>query len=245
MDDLNRRVDDYEMRILITGANRGLGLALAREACARGHAVLAGVRGPGSSVEQLQPLIEQYGDRVTILPIDVADENSIRYASEQAAVRFEGIDVIINSAAILLGRNQKLEQLDLEQLEQSFQTNLYGPILVLKHFLPLLRKGQRQAVINISSEAGSSAGAYGGDYSYALSKSALNMFSAQLRAELGPQGMLVHAVHPGWIRTDMGGEQAPGDAEESARGILDLAERQTTAEGGALFIDHRGVPMRL
>lgn len=234
-----------EMRILITGANRGLGLALAKEACKRGHEVLAGVRGPGSSVEKLQPLIEQNGEQLTLLPIDVSDENSIRYASEQAGARFDGLDVIINSAAILLGRDQKLEQLDAEQLEQSFQTNLYGPILVLKHFLPLLRKGEQQAVINISSEAGSSAGAYGGDYSYALSKSALNMFSAQLRAELGPQGILVHAVHPGWIQTDMGGEQAPGDADASASGILDLVERRTAAEDGALFIDHRGAPMRL
>ncbi|WP_337099774.1 SDR family oxidoreductase [Paenibacillus sp. YIM B09110] len=232
------------MRILITGANRGLGLSLVKEACERGHEVLAGVRGPGSSVEKLQPLIEHYGEQLTLLPIDVSDENSIRYASEQAGARFDGLDVIINSAAILLGRDQKLEQLDVEQLEQSFQTNLYGPILVLKHFLSLLRKGEQQAVINISSEAGSSAGAYGGDYSYALSKSALNMFSAQLRAELRPQDILVHAVHPGWIRTDMGGEQAPGDADASASGILDLVERRTAAEDGALFIDHRGAPMR-
>lgn len=233
------------MRILITGANRGLGLALAEEACSRGHKVLAGVRGPGSSADGLQQLLERFAEQVTILPLDVSDENSVRYACEQASSRIGSLDAIINSAAILRGRDQKLEQLDFGQMEETFQTNLYGPMAVLKHFLPLLRKGERQSVINISSEAGSFAGAYGGDYSYALSKSALNMFSAQLRRELAPAGILVHAVHPGWIKTDMGGERAPGDARESAKGILDLIERRTEAPSDALFIDHAGKQMSL
>ncbi|WP_028612042.1 SDR family oxidoreductase [Paenibacillus harenae] len=233
------------MRILITGANRGLGQALAAEACSRGHQVLAGVRSPGSSAEGLQRLTNEFPGQVTILPLDVADENSVRYACEQVSGRISSLDAVINSAAILLGRDQKLEQLDFEQVEQSFQTNLFGPMTVLKYFLPLLRSGERQAVINISSEAGSFAGAYGGDYSYALSKAALNMFSAQLRRELAPQGILVHALHPGWIRTDMGGNQAPGDADASARGILDIIERKTEAKNQALFIDHNGNPMSM
>lgn len=231
------------MNILITGANRGLGLALAGEACERGHRVLAGVRGPGSSAEGLQELVEKFPGQVTILPLDVADENSVRYAYEQAVSRYQSLDAVINSAAILLGRDQKLEGLDMEQVEQSFQTNLFGPIIVLKHFMPLLRQGKQQSIINISSEAGSFAGAYGGDYSYALSKSALNMFSAQLRQELSAQGIIVHAVHPGWIKTDMGGDQAPGDAKISAAGILNIIERKTAAD--ALFIDHQGAPMRI
>lgn len=231
------------MNILITGANRGLGLSLASEACQRGHHVLAGVRGPGSSPERLQELVHRFPGQVTILPLDVSDENSVRYAAEQVKSRFSSVDVVINSAAVLLGRDQKLEQLDMEQVEQSFQTNLYGPIVVVKHFLPLLQQGSKQSIINISSEAGSFAGAYGGDYSYALSKSALNMFTAQLRHELQPQGFVVHALHPGWIRTDMGGEQAPGDANVAAAGILDIIERKTEAK--ALFIDHKGEPLKL
>lgn len=233
------------MNILITGANRGLGLALAAEACARGHQVLAGVRGPSSTADRLLELIAEYPGQLTILPLDVADENSVRYAYGQAASRISSLDSVINSAAILLGREQKLEQLDFDQVEQSFQTNLFGPMAVLKYFLPLLRKGERQSIINISSEAGSFAGAYGGDFSYALSKSALNMFSAQLRRELSPQGYLVHAVHPGWIRTDMGGEQAQGDAAVSAAGIMNIVERKTMAAENALFIDANGSPMSL
>ncbi len=233
------------MRILITGANRGLGLALAREACARGHQVFAGVRGPGSPVDELKRLQEEYPEQAIILPLDVTDENSISYAREIVGLRVDSLDCIVNSAAILLGRDQKLEQLELGQVEETFQTNLFGPIAVLKHFLPLLRKGEAQAVLNISSEAGSFAGAYGGDYSYALSKSALNMFTAQIRRELAPSGILVYAVHPGWIKTDMGGDRAPGDAGESAAGILDLAERRTQAPEHAFFVDHSGKAMPL
>ncbi|RIX52696.1 SDR family oxidoreductase [Paenibacillus nanensis] len=233
------------MEILITGANRGLGYELASEAAARGHHVWAGVRGPGSSADRLRALQEQYPQGVTLLPLDVTDEQAVAYAREQVTKRTDAIDVVINNAAILRGRDEKLEELDLEQVEESFQTNVYGPILVMKHFLPLLRKGKEQAVINISSEAGSLANAWAGDYSYGMSKAALNMFTAQLRSLLVPHGFAVYAVHPGWIRTDMGGSEATGDAAESARSILDLAERKVVPEEGKWFVDKKGNPMKL
>lgn len=231
--------------IIITGANRGLGYELAAEAAARGYQVWAGVRGPGSSAEKLLSLAEQYPEQVQVLSLDVTDETSVRYAFDELATRIDSLDIVINSAAILLGRDQKLEGLEMELVKQSFQTNLYGPMLVMKHALPLLSKGSDQAIINVSSEAGSMAGAYGGDYGYALSKSALNMFTAQLRKQFAPLGYAVYAVHPGWIRTDMGGEKAPGDAGESAAGILDLAERKLGDAEGAFFVNQRGEPMKL
>lgn len=233
------------MEILITGANRGLGYELAAEAAAREHHVWAGVRGPGSSADRLRALQEIYPEGVTVLPLDVTDEQAIAYAREQVSGRVNALDALINNAAILLGRDQKLEELDFSQVEESFQTNLYGPILVMKHFLPLLRKGSRQAVINISSEAGSMANAWAGDYSYGLTKAALNMFTAQLRSELVPLGFVVYAVHPGWIRTDMGGAEATGDAAESARSIMDLAERKIVPKAGHWFVDRKGNPMKL
>ncbi|MUT65353.1 SDR family oxidoreductase [Paenibacillus sp. NEAU-GSW1] len=231
------------MKILITGANRGLGLAIAAEACARGHVVLAGVRSTASA-GGLDKLSAEYPGQLHLLPLDVNDESSVQAAAAQAAAEHGNyIDAVINSAAILLGREQKLEQLDFGQVEQTMQTNLYGPMRVMKHFLPLLQRGERQCVMNISSEAGSIAGAYGGDYSYALSKSALNMFSAQLRGALSPQGMLVYALHPGWIRTDMGGGNAPGDAAVAAAGIMSIVDRTASPQPEALFITHKGQPM--
>jgi NAD(P)-dependent dehydrogenase (short-subunit alcohol dehydrogenase family) len=231
------------MNLLITGANRGLGLELTTEACARGHRVLAGIRSPESSQDQINELQLRYPSQITIVPLDTSEEHSIMYAATQVALRHSHIDGIINSAAILLGRDQKIEDLSIEDMENSFQTNLYGPMLVIKHFLPLLKKGTQQSIINISSEAGSFSNAYGGDYSYALTKSALNMFSAQLHKQFTPHGYQVYAIHPGWIRTDMGGDKAPGDASVSARGIIDIIERKTQVNVDVTFIDFNGQPM--
>jgi len=240
------------MRILITGANRGLGYELAEEACARGHDVAAGVRSPeASGCDRLRELAGRYPGKLDIIPLDVTSESSVSAAVKMLAGegtadgRVQPIDAVINSAAILLGREQRLEELDFEAVEQTFRTNVFGPMLVMKYILPHLRDGEHSCVLNISSEAGSFQNGYGGDYSYALSKSALNMFSGQLRSLLKPRNITVYAIHPGWIRTDMGGSQAPGDASESAAGILDIAERKAIPESGALFIDHRGKRMPL
>lgn len=100
------------MEILITGANRGLGYELAAEATARGHHVWAGVRGPGSSADRLRALQEKYPEGVTVLPLDVTDEQAVAYAREQVSGRVDALDAVINNAAILLGRDQKLEELD-------------------------------------------------------------------------------------------------------------------------------------
>lgn len=231
--------------ILITGANRGLGSELAAEAAARGYQVWAGARDANSSGEKLRALQEQYPGQVHVLQLDVTDENSVKNAFEKLGGRIEALDVIVNNAAILLGRDQKLEDFELELVDRQIRTNLYGPMLVLKYGVPLLGKGNGQAIINISSEAGSMAGAYAGDYGYALSKSALNMFTAQLRSAYGRKGYAVYAVHPGWIKTDMGGNAAPGDASESASGIMDLAERKRGEIEGEFFVNHLGEPMKL
>lgn len=233
------------MNILITGAGRGLGYELTREAVERGHTVWAGVRSPESSAGSLKDLQQAYPDRVKLLPLDVSDEGVIAYASGQLERLGVALDVVINNAAILLGRGQKLENLNMEEVEQSFRINLFGPMAVMKYMAPLMQKGERQAIINISSEAGGFAGAYGGDYGYALSKSGLNMFTAQLRKEFGPKGYVVYAVHPGWIKTDMGGESAPGDAGESASGIMDLIERKVTPPEGAFFVNADGGARKL
>jgi len=233
------------MNLLITGANRGLGFELTAEAIARGHRVLAGIRSVESSREKLNSLLQQYPNQITIIPLDTSQEISVMNAVTKANEQVSHVDGIINSAAILLGRGQKLEELSIDEMDSSFRTNLYGPMLVMKHFLPLLKKGSEQSIINVSSEAGSFSNAYGGDYAYALSKSALNMFSAQLYKQFTPLGYQVFAVHPGWIKTDMGGSRAPGDATVSAKGILDLIERKTRVKDGVSFIDFHGQPMPL
>lgn len=233
------------MNILITGANRGLGLELASESTSRGHHVWAGVRSASSQIEKLLELQVCYPEQITIISLDTSDENSVKDASAELTKSGVYLDVVINSAAILVARYDKLEELKFDDLARSFQINLFGPIMVLKHFLPLLYNGSQQSIINISTESLAFKKAHYGNFPYILSKSGLNMFSAQLHRELFPKGFQVYAVHPGWIKTDMGGVNAPGDATETAQGILNLIERKTEVPAGTVYINFRGDPMPL
>jgi NAD(P)-dependent dehydrogenase (short-subunit alcohol dehydrogenase family) len=232
------------MKILITGAGRGLGYALAAEALERGHSVIAGVRNEGGRHGGLLELAGRHPGRVVIAGLDVADEPMIAGAASNLKRQGVVVDAIVNNAAILLARDASIENLDFGLMSQTMDINLYGPMRIVKHFLPLMSSGGARCIINISSEAGSFTNAYGGDYPYAISKAALNMFSRQLNKLLKDRDIPVYAVHPGWIKTEMGGERAPGDPVVSARGIMDLLERKTTAGiGDVVFIDYSGKAM--
>ncbi|MEH7418492.1 SDR family oxidoreductase [Neobacillus drentensis] len=233
------------MNLFITGANRGLGLALTKEAAKRRHTVFAAVRNPEQRVEELRQLQSDFPNQVFLLPLNIADEASCDAASKRLREENVSLDVIINNAGILDERSKKIEELDMDKVEQTFHINLFGPMRVIKHFLPLLAKGPNASIINISSEAGSFQNAYGGDYPYALSKSALNMFSQQLKKYLAIDQVSVYAIHPGWIKTDMGGERAPGTPEESARGFLDIVEKKMEIQATSCFINFKGEPMPL
>jgi NAD(P)-dependent dehydrogenase (short-subunit alcohol dehydrogenase family) len=189
------------MRILITGANRGLGLALAQTGAERGHQIIAGIRDIHQGDERLSQL--EFSKSISIVPLDVTNEDSVAFAANSVKEMFGSIDAIINNAGVLLERNKTIEEIDIKQVQESFDVNLFGPMRIVKHFLPLLMMGDSSAIINISSEAGSFENAYGGDYAYASSKTALNMFSEQLNKYVMGNNIKVYAVHPGWMRTDI------------------------------------------
>ncbi|MEH7273851.1 SDR family oxidoreductase [Neobacillus vireti] len=229
------------MRILVTGANRGLGLALAQTRAERGHHIVAGVRDVRQGENKLSDF--EFSKSVSIVPLDVTNEESVIRAANFVKEQFGSIDAIVNNAGILLERDKTIEELNLDQVQVSFDVNLFGPMRVVKYFLPLLLMGDSTTIINISSEAGSFDNAYGGDYAYAGSKTALNMFSQQLSKYVNGNNIQVYAVHPGWIKTDMGGESAPGDPNDTANGILELIENKRRIESKYVFIDHKGSPM--
>ncbi|WP_160724421.1 SDR family NAD(P)-dependent oxidoreductase [Bacillus sp. USDA818B3_A] len=231
------------MRILITGANRGLGLALSQIGAERGHHILAGVRDIHHSEERLTNF--DYSKSITVLPLDVVNEESIVQAANSVKDQFGTIDAIINNAGILLERDKTIEELDIDQVQRTFDVNLFGPIRVVKHFLPLLMMGDSSSIINISSEAGSFENAYGGDYAYASSKTALNMFSEQLSKYVKEKNIDVYSVHPGWIKTDMGGANAPGNPIDTANGIFDIIEKKHPIDSKYVFINQKGNPMPL
>ncbi|MFS0725313.1 SDR family oxidoreductase [Paenibacillus sp. 1P07SE] len=230
------------MNILITGANRGLGCELTAEALERGHRVIAGVRFPEAGHDRLTALAAAYPGQLEVLQLDVTDEAGIARLAEQLGKAGRTLGAIVNNAAVLLARNTQIEALDIEDLERTMDINLYGPMRIVKHFLPLLTEPDA-VIANISSEAGSISNAYPGDYPYGISKTALNMFTQQLQSYVREKGIAVLSIHPGWMKTDMGGEAAPGDPRRSAGGILDLIERRVVPEGRFRFVDHTGKDM--
>lgn len=232
------------MNVLITGANRGLGYQLLTEAIKREHHVIACVRNEEARRKLDLLLSEQQRQYVEYIQLDVKDESSIVQAAETLKARGTKLHSIINSAAVLLARQTSIEQLEMDDVTESFDVNLFGPIRMVKHFKSLLADGG-SSILNISSEAGSIHNAYAGDFPYSLSKFALHLLSEQLKVSMRAENVQVWSIHPGWMKTDMGGENAPLDPQDSARGIIDIMERKVDIESRLCFINYKGEAMAI
>lgn len=226
------------MKIVITGASRGLGLALCKEALLRGWEVIALCR---NISPQLAELNEQ--ERIRCLSIDMGDPESIEARAKQILLEEVELDGIVNNAGVVLGREETIETLSLEDVRKSMEINVYGPMLLVQRLLPLLCKSKEIGVINISSSAGALKGTRTIDYPYSISKAALNMFTEKLRKQLLPVGAHVAAVHPGWMKTDLGGEDAAVLPKEVAVHILDMLCGKQKIEAEPAFVNRFGMPV--
>ena len=235
--------DSTKNRILVTGADAGLGLSLVKCFLREGYEVFAGVY---RSTVGLNPLAAQYASSLMLISLNVADMDSVCDAARQVARLTSALDIVINNAGIHLENSKSsLEQLDLADghLQQTMEVNAFGPLRVVQQFLPLLEKGRQKLILNISSEAGSIADCRReNQFAYCMSKAALNMQSKILQNYLGPRGFKVLAVHPGWMRTNMGGPQAPLPAEAAAEAIFKLGLRRWNMED-PMYIDYQGIPL--
>lgn len=219
--------------VLITGANRGLGLEFATQYAADGWHVIGTARQPGEATE-----LAETGARVVAL--DVADPASI----QQLVKTLDGrpIDLLINNAGIS-SRSGTIAELDADRAAQAITVNLLGPMRVTAALLPNLQAGDRKQVVGISSQLGSiDANTSGGYYGYRESKAGLNMFVRSLAADLRGEGFTCVALSPGWVRTDMGGEQAPLSPTQSVTGMRSVISDLTTDQSGR-FINHDGSPI--
>lgn len=219
--------------VLITGASRGLGLEFVRQLRARGDNVLAACRGaPPSAVDALG---------AEFLPLDAAGDASIDALGRRLASR--PIDVLINNAGVS-SEAKTIAALSGAELSRVFQINAFAPILLARALLPSLRAGRGRTVFNLSSQLASLANntSGGSSYAYRASKAALNMLNLQLAHELRPEGICCVAVHPGWVRTDMGGPQAPLSPEQSVSSMLATLDRVAPDWSGR-FINHDGTAL--
>lgn len=215
--------------ILITGANRGIGHALALTFARAEWKVYAGARHP--DVPAMTSAASQFPNFVP-LEIDVLDGATLARAAE--AIGDSALDVLINNAAIFCGDgNETLETLDLNWFAESIETNVAGVARVSRTFLPHLRRSDAARIVNLSSGAGSISKKNDFSYyPYSVSKAALNMLTRAMAAELKPQKIIVTPISPGWVKTEMGGENAEITAEESAAALFETITRLTADQSG-------------
>jgi NAD(P)-dependent dehydrogenase (short-subunit alcohol dehydrogenase family) len=227
--------------VFVTGAGRGIGLALVKELSAQGWRVLAGARRPAEA-HALQAVAKDAGEgSIDIIPLDVCSDQSVCAAVEQVTAKVRALDVLVNNAGVFPEEgDETLEKLPLDFFAEAFSVNVVGVARVTRGFLPLLAGAACPRVINISSRAGSiSTKEDSRYYCYSASKAALNMLTRAMAAELRPRGIIVAAVTPGWVQTDMGGPHAPLTVEESARSLAAMIGRVSEKDAGH-FLDRDG-----
>lgn len=226
-------------RILVTGANRGLGLEFTRQLLARGDRVLAACRHPGKALA-LTELAGAYPGHLHVLPLDLDKERSIAELAREAGALTDALDGLINNAGLLVS-GERYGEITGKALSDSFTSNVIGPLLLTQALSPLLEKAKNAKVMNLSSRLGSLAiSSSFGTPSYAISKAALNMATRQLAAALAPRGVCVFCVSPGWVSTDMGGASAPVTPHDAVACLLKVLDAATAADAGR-FIAADGV----
>jgi NAD(P)-dependent dehydrogenase (short-subunit alcohol dehydrogenase family) len=224
---------------LVTGANKGIGFEVARELARLGLRVFLGARNAKAGRAAAEKL-QSAGD-VSFLEIDISNEKSIRSAAEELAGQCDHLDVLVNNAGILLDEDKSALTLTPDIFEKTLRTNTLGPWLVAEAFAPLLEKGREPRIVNVSSGGGQlEDGADGWAPAYCVSKTALNGVTVQLAAAL-PK-FAVNSVCPGWVRTDMGGENATRSVAEGAATIVWLATAAPHDLTGKFVKDRKVIP---
>jgi NAD(P)-dependent dehydrogenase (short-subunit alcohol dehydrogenase family) len=225
---------------LITGANRGIGLEVARQLAQRDIQVILGTRELVKGEAATAPL-QQAGLSVLRLQLDVTDQQSIERVQAEVTQNFGKLDILVNNAGILYDTWQAGINADLDVAHEALETNLFGAWRMCQAFLPLLRHSHAGRIVNVSSEAGSLAHMGGGTPAYSISKTALNALTRILAAELAGTNILVNAVCPGWVATDMGGAGGRPVAQGAA-GIVWAATLPEHGPNGGFFRDGKPLP---
>ncbi|HEX4644053.1 MAG TPA: SDR family NAD(P)-dependent oxidoreductase, partial [Verrucomicrobiae bacterium] len=212
---------------LVTGANKGIGLEIARELAEKDFRVFLAARDPQRGTSAASAL-RKSGARVEFLQLDVADLKTIKRAAKEFSAQADHLDVLVNNAGIYEDRGASILDIDPEVVRTTLQTNTLGPMLMTQQFWQLLAKSGSGRVINLSSGMGALHDMGGGSPAYSISKTALNAVTRQFAAELKDKGITVNSVCPGWVHTDMGGAGAPRTPQQGADTVIWLATEAPT-----------------
>jgi len=237
---------------LVTGANRGLGFAIARQLGETGAKPIVGARDPASGRRAVSEL-QSEGIEAESLVLDVDSIASVRDAAREVKDRHGRIDILVNNAGVLPEATEgSSDPIDLSLFKRTFETNLFGPVSVVQRFLPLLEESQGGRIVNVSTTMGSLADQLNPDSpyyglvvpAYQGSKAALNALTIALAKHLRESPIKVNSICPGWLQTDLGGPEnraaAPMSADEGARIVVEMASIPAEGPNGT-FVDRDGV----
>lgn len=229
---------------LVTGANKGIGLETVRQLAQQGITVLLGARDEKRGAEAAKQLKEE-GLDVQFLQIDVNDTASQDNAAKFIADKFGKLDILVNNAGVAKDFRVPASQGTLEQWRETFETNVFNLVSLTQKLLPLVKKSDAGRIVNLTSILGSLAlhsdpnspiaGSSSSGVAYNASKAALNMFTVNLANELKDTPIKVNAAHPGWVKTDMGGQEAPLEIPDGAKTSVILATLPNDGPTGGYF----------
>jgi NAD(P)-dependent dehydrogenase (short-subunit alcohol dehydrogenase family) len=233
---------------LITGANKGIGFEISRQLARQGITVVIGARNETRGAKAAMNLRDEGLDAHHVM-LDVTDPSTIDSLPGFFEVQFGRLDILVNNAGVLLDEGTPFNELDIEMLRQTFETNFFGVFAITKALLPLIRRSEAGRIVNVSSQLGSLAdisnpdSAYAGfiSFGYSSSKVALNALTALLAKELRGTDVKVNSADPGWVQTDMGTAAAPLTPEEGAVTPVWLATLPSDGPNGGFFSS--GQPM--
>jgi NAD(P)-dependent dehydrogenase (short-subunit alcohol dehydrogenase family) len=236
--------------ILITGANKGIGLETARQLGQQGHTVLVGARDAARGQEAVDKLVRD-GIDAHLVQLDVTDADSIARAARSIGERFGRLDTLINNAGISSEeRDSKPSQVPLTAWRTTYEVNLFAVVAVTQAMLPLIKKSPAGRIVNVSSILGSltlhsdpASQIYSSlRVAYNSSKSALNQYTVHLAVELKDTPIKVNAAHPGWVKTDLGGSEAPLEVSDGAKTSVWLATLPADGPSGGYFFMRDSLP---
>ena len=227
---------------IVTGANRGIGLEIARQLLMNDLFVVAGCRSEEKCAHALEALAAG-ADCVAAHILDVNDTKSVRAFVERVAREHGKPGVLVNNAGVYPESQEgRVEDTSTSLWRETFETNLFGAVRMCREVLPHMRKLRYGRIVNVSSGLGQMEQMAEGSPAYRVSKAALNALTRTLAAEVAGSGILVNSMSPGWVKTDMGGLEAPRDVVEGAGTAVWLALLPSNGPSGQFFRDRKAIP---
>lgn len=227
---------------LVSGGNRGIGKEICKQLAEKGMLVLLGCRDRAQGEAAAAEIHEQVGGEIEVLELDVSSAESIQAVAEQIKSKYGRLDVLVNNAGVFLDKQKdenSVFKVSVDTIQQTLQTNLYGPLQLIQQLVPLMQKQSYGRIVNLSSGMGQLNDMGGGSTAYRISKTSLNALTKIVHAELKSDQIKINSVCPGWVKTDMGGENAKRSVTQGADTAVWLATLNANGPNGGFFRDRQ------